>query len=158
MVQRKHYLFVCTNRRPEGEPKGSCAARGAIEVHARLKELLKAEGLAVAEARVCTCSCLDFCSAGTVIAVEPDGYFYARVTPADVPDIVRSIREGQRVERLVQGPNSRKAMGNATASAAIVRTRDATTALSQPVRGFARFNPGGREADRRENLAQCCFD
>jgi (2Fe-2S) ferredoxin len=99
--QRKRYLFVCINRRPEGAPKGSCAARGAVEVHAALKEQLAKSGLAKLEARACTASCVDVCWAGPVLAVEPDGYFYGRVTEADVPEIVAALREGRRVERLV---------------------------------------------------------
>jgi (2Fe-2S) ferredoxin len=99
--QRKRYLFVCTNRRPDGAPKGSCAARGSVEVHAALKAELAARGLAKAEARACTSSCTDACWAGPIIAVEPDGFFYGRVTVADVPAIVDGLVSGTRVERLV---------------------------------------------------------
>jgi len=102
--QRKRYLFVCVNQRPDGVAKGSCAARGAVELHAALKEQLKDTGLARVEARACTASCLDVCWAGPVIAVEPDGHFYGRVTAADVPEIVASLRAGTRVERLVLPP------------------------------------------------------
>ena len=101
---RQRYLFVCVNSRPAGAPKGSCAARGAVEVHAALKEQLKTTGLARLEARACTASCLDVCWVGPTIAVEPDGFFYGRVTPADVPEIVAALREGRRVERLVLAP------------------------------------------------------
>lgn len=101
MGQRKRYLFVCVNRRPDGAPKGSCATRGAAELHAALKEQVQVAGLARVEARACTSSCLDACWAGPVIAVEPDGFFYGRVTAADVPEIVTALREGGRVDRLV---------------------------------------------------------
>jgi (2Fe-2S) ferredoxin len=101
MSQRRRYLFVCVNRRPDGTPKGSCAARGAEAIHARLKELLKERGLARVEARACTSSCLDTCWAGPSIAVEPDHYSYGRVTLEDVPEIVEALRQGTRVERLV---------------------------------------------------------
>lgn len=104
MPQRKRYLFVCTNRRPDGSAKGSCAARGAVEIHAALKEALAQRGLVKTEARPCTSSCLDVCWAGPTIAVEPDGYFYGRVTLADVPEIVDAIAEGRRIERLVMPP------------------------------------------------------
>ena len=92
------------NQRPDGAPKGSCAARGAAEVQAALKDQLKGQGLARLEARACSASCLDVCWAGPVIAVEPDGYFYGRVTAADVPEIIASLRAGTRVERLVLPP------------------------------------------------------
>lgn len=104
MPQRKRYLFVCVNRRPEGSPKGSCATRGAVEVHSALKAEIAAAGLAKTEVRPCTSGCVDVCWAGPAIAVEPDGYFYGRVTVADVPEIVRSLQEGTRVERLVLPP------------------------------------------------------
>jgi (2Fe-2S) ferredoxin len=102
--QRNHYLFVCTNRRPDGVPKGSCAARGAVEIHAALKVLLHERGLAKVEARACTSGCIDVCWAGPVIAVEPDGFFYGRVTLADVPAIADAIASSTRVERLVLPP------------------------------------------------------
>lgn len=101
MPQRARYLFVCTNRRADGHEKGSCAERGSEAVHAKLKEHLKGSGLARWEARVCAASCLDQCSAGVTILVEPDHFFYGRVTEAEVPEIVAALARGKRVERLV---------------------------------------------------------
>lgn len=66
-----------------------------------LKEQLGAQGLAKVEARVCTSSCLDQCSSGVCILVEPDHFFYGRVTVADVAEIVAGITNGHRVDRLV---------------------------------------------------------
>lgn len=104
MAQRKRYLFVCVNRRPDGTPKGSCAARGAVEIHAALKEQLKQRGLAELDVRACTSSCLDVCWAGPSIAVEPDHYAYGRVSLDDVPQIVEALATDTRVERLVLSP------------------------------------------------------
>ncbi|MEP6822307.1 MAG: (2Fe-2S) ferredoxin domain-containing protein [Chthoniobacterales bacterium] len=101
MPQRERYLFVCTNRRDEGHEKGSCAGRGSEAVHAALKEQLKEHGLARLKARACRSSCLDQCSAGVTILVEPEHFFYGHVTEADVPEIVRAIASGRRVERLI---------------------------------------------------------
>jgi (2Fe-2S) ferredoxin len=105
MAHRKRLLFVCVNRRPDGTPKGSCAARGGVELHAKLKRLLKDRGLAETEVRACTSSCLDACWAGPCIAVEPDHYYYGRVQPSDVEEIVQSLAAGTRVERLVLVPD-----------------------------------------------------
>ena len=104
MAHRKRLLFVCVNRRPDGAPKGSCAARGAVEVHERLKAALKERGLAETEVRACTSSCLDTCWVGPSIAVEPDHFYYGRVRPSDVDDIVDALVRGERVERLVLSP------------------------------------------------------
>lgn len=105
MPQRKRYLFVCVNRRPDGTPKGSCAARGSVEVHERLKARLKEVGLATTEVRACTSSCLDVCWVGPAIAVEPDHYMYGKVRIEDVDEIVEAFQRGERVERLVLQPD-----------------------------------------------------
>ena len=66
-----------------------------------LKEEIAAGGLAKLEARVCTSSCLDQCDTGVTVLVEPDHFFYGRVTVADVPEIVDGLVNGQPVKRLV---------------------------------------------------------
>ena len=101
MAQRLRYLFVCINRRPDDNPKGCCAAKGSEEVYKALKTEVAARGLAKLEARVCTSSCLDQCATGVTVLVEPDHFFYGRVTVADVPEIVEGLVNGQRVARLV---------------------------------------------------------
>jgi (2Fe-2S) ferredoxin len=101
MALRQRYLFVCTNRRADDDPKGCCAAKGSEEIRAALKEQLKARGLARLGARACKSSCLDQCSSGVCILIEPDHFFYGRVTMADVPEIVEALAANRRVERLV---------------------------------------------------------
>ena len=95
MPQREHYLFVCTNRRDEHDARGSCALRGSVEIRQALKDHLAATGLASLKARVCASSCLDQCSSGVTILVEPDHFL------TDVPEIVAALAQNQRVERLV---------------------------------------------------------
>jgi (2Fe-2S) ferredoxin len=98
---RNRYLFVCINRRPDDNPKGCCAAKGSEEVYQALKAELAARGLNKLAARVSTSSCLDQCATGVTLLVEPDHFFYGRVTVADVPEIVAALMSDQRVERLV---------------------------------------------------------
>jgi len=50
---------------------------------------------------VSTCGCLGLCDSGPVVIVYPEGTWYAKVTPADVKEIVSShIAQGQPVSRL----------------------------------------------------------
>jgi len=100
-LQRKRYLFVCINRRAEDDPKGCCAAKDSEEVYRALKGEVAMRGLAKLEARVCTSSCLDHCETGVTVLVEPDHFFYGRVTVADVPDIVDGLIKDQPVKRLM---------------------------------------------------------
>ncbi|HKP03000.1 MAG TPA: (2Fe-2S) ferredoxin domain-containing protein [Chthoniobacterales bacterium] len=104
MPQRERYLFVCTNRREANHEKGSCAEKGSEAVRAALKDELAARGLAKVKARACSSSCLDQCSSGICILVEPDHFFYGRVTLNDVPEIVEALGTDRRVERLVLTP------------------------------------------------------
>ena len=66
-----------------------------------LKAEVAARGLARLGARVCTSSCLDQCATGVTVLVEPDHFFYGRVTVADVPEIVDGLVKCQPVKRLV---------------------------------------------------------
>ena len=100
-LQRKRYLFVCINRRAEENPKGCCAAKDSEEVYRALKAEVASRGLAKLEARVCTSSCLDQCETGVTVLVEPDHFFYGRVTVTDVPEIVDGLITGQPVKRLM---------------------------------------------------------
>jgi (2Fe-2S) ferredoxin len=101
MSLRKRYVFVCINRRPDDNPKGSCAAKGSEEIYAALKGELKTRGLALYEARACTSSCLDVCSHGVTILVEPDHVFLGGVTAADVPAIADGLAKGELPAHLV---------------------------------------------------------
>jgi (2Fe-2S) ferredoxin len=100
-LQRERYLFVCINRRADDNPKGCCAAKDSEEVYRALKAEVAAHGLAKLKARVCTSSCLDQCATGVTVLVEPDHFFYGRVTVADVPEIVDGLVRDQPVKRLV---------------------------------------------------------
>ena len=66
-----------------------------------LKGEIAARGLGKLEARVCTSSCLDQCDTGVTVLVEPDHFFYGRVTVADVPEIVDALVTARPVKRLV---------------------------------------------------------
>lgn len=104
MGLRRRYLLVCVNRRPDESPKGSCAQKGSERLYEALKAEVKRRKLAGVEARVCSSSCLDQCTSGPVVLVEPDHFFYGRISLDDVPAIVDSLESGERVERLVLGP------------------------------------------------------
>ena len=40
-----HHVFVCTNRRPDGHPRGSCAAKGSEALRDALKSAVKEAGV-----------------------------------------------------------------------------------------------------------------
>ena len=78
-------ILVCVNERTDGT--ACCAARGSAEVHARLKEYVKRQGLA-RRVRVSRSGCLDQCARGTTVVVLPDFCWYGGVTLEDVDRII----------------------------------------------------------------------
>ena len=100
MPHRAHYLFICTNRRDDANPRGSCAQKGSEEIAKKLKELIKIKGASRA-VRACTSSCLDMCETGVTIVQEPEHVVYGHVTVDDLEAIVEASALGEVVERLV---------------------------------------------------------
>lgn len=100
MPHRERYFFVCTNRREEGHPKGSCAARGSEELVKLFKAELLKRGLEK-RLRACSSSCLDLCEIGASVVLEPEHVAYGHVTADDVGAIVEAAAKGEVVERLV---------------------------------------------------------
>ncbi|MBX3191561.1 MAG: (2Fe-2S) ferredoxin domain-containing protein [Labilithrix sp.] len=100
MPHRQRYLFVCTNRREEGHPKGSCAQKGSEEIVKSLKAALLARG-AAKTVRACSASCLDMCETGVSIVVEPDHVVYGDVKLEDIDAIADAAAKGEIVARLV---------------------------------------------------------
>jgi (2Fe-2S) ferredoxin len=101
VAKREHYLFVCHNVRPDGSPKPSCGKRGAPEIYAALKQELSRRGLAQTLARACTCSCLDMCDDGPIIALQPENVFYGPMTVERVPAVVEALLQGLPARELL---------------------------------------------------------
>jgi (2Fe-2S) ferredoxin len=99
-------VFVCTNRRAADNPKGSCAAKGAEEVHAKLKEELHRRGLR-GQMRANAAGCLDACPFGVSVVVYPEGVWYAGVKVEDVETLIdEHLVGGRPVERLLMAVRS----------------------------------------------------
>ena len=105
----KHLIFVCTNVREPGNPRGCCQARGGEQILANFKDEIKVRNLKEAGVRATKSGCLDQCEEGANVViygrgVNSDGIWYSKVTPKDVKEIVEShIIKGKPVERLLFG-------------------------------------------------------
>ncbi len=103
MPHRERALIVCTNRREESNPKGSCAQKGSEELVKALKAALLERG-AIKKVRACSAGCLDLCEVGAAVLQEPDHVAYGGVTLADVPEIADCVVAGRVCDRLVVFP------------------------------------------------------
>ena len=94
------HIFVCTNRRPDGHARGSCAARGSE----RLRDYMKARAreLGLPRVRVNGAACLDRCELGPCVVVYPEGVWYRVGTTQEVDRLLAAqFDEGGRARELM---------------------------------------------------------
>ena len=78
-----------------------CRAYGAAEVRGALEEELKARGLST-KVELRATGCQGFCARAPVLSIDPFGYFYQNVTPADaVPIVSRTVLKGEILSHLL---------------------------------------------------------
>lgn len=93
-----HHVFVCAQEKPEGVT--CCPTGGSLRVLPALHRELGSQGLDN-DVQVTTCGCLGLCDDGPIMIVYPEGTWYRKVTPGDIPEIVNShLRSGNVVSRL----------------------------------------------------------
>jgi (2Fe-2S) ferredoxin len=91
---------VCCNRRPEGHPKGSCAAKGSEKLRDYMK--VRAKEMGLRGVRVNLAGCLDRCEHGPCVVVYPEGVWYRVGSTAEVDAVLeRHVRDGGRVPELM---------------------------------------------------------
>jgi len=100
MSKPARHVFVCSQQRPAGHPRGSCAASGATPVlQAFWAELQKRQ--AYEKVAITYSGCLGPCEGGPNALVYPEGVLYRGVTTADVGEIFdQHLEGGVVVERL----------------------------------------------------------
>jgi (2Fe-2S) ferredoxin len=94
------HIFVCTNRRPDGHKRGSCAASGSEDLRDYMKSRTKE--LAIPNIRVNMAGCLERCEFGPALVIYPEGVWYRPHSRADIDEILDvHVQKGGRVERLM---------------------------------------------------------
>jgi bidirectional [NiFe] hydrogenase diaphorase subunit len=90
-AQFKNQVFVCSGT--------ACLSAHSDQVQQALETEIKERGLEKV-CRITGGGCRGLCANGPLVSVEPEGLLYQGVTPADAPEIVRSIQAERPVERL----------------------------------------------------------
>ncbi|MGQ9507927.1 MAG: NADH-ubiquinone oxidoreductase-F iron-sulfur binding region domain-containing protein [Thermodesulfobacteriota bacterium] len=86
-----------------------CVACNSLKIRRRLEEEIEARGLRE-RVKVFISGCNGFCAEGPILVVYPEGVFYRKLTPEDVPRLVEEhFMKGQLVEEfLYQDPLSKE--------------------------------------------------
>ena len=95
----REHVFVCTNERPAGHPRGSCKLKGSEKLRDYMKARAKEFGLK--DIRINSAGCLDRCEEGPCIVVYPEEVWYTYVDEHDIDEIIAEhLQHGRVVERL----------------------------------------------------------
>ena len=100
MARFQKHLFICNNKRKDGDARGCCSSRGADDLLDYIKKRVHDSGLK-GKVRVNKAGCLDACAQGPTMVVYPDDVWYAPRTPEDMEEIfTEHVQNGRVVERL----------------------------------------------------------
>lgn len=100
MSKPQKHVFVCTQNRPQGHPRGACSQKGCSAVFDEFMKQMQQRNL-WEKISVTYSGCLGPCSQGTSVVVYPEAVMYGKVTPADVAAIFdEHLVNNQVVERL----------------------------------------------------------
>jgi (2Fe-2S) ferredoxin len=101
MTAFTHHIFICTNQRKAGHPRGCCNADGTEALRSAFKQEVEKRGLKPL-VRANSAGCLDQCELGPTVVIYPQGIWYGRVQLKDVPRIVEeTIVRGRTIPELL---------------------------------------------------------
>lgn len=87
MPRPEKHVFICTQNRPQGHPRGSCTANGCVDVMNEFINEIQVRNLFEKIALTNT-GCMGPCHMGSSVLVYPEGIMYGRVTKGDVKTII----------------------------------------------------------------------
>jgi (2Fe-2S) ferredoxin len=103
----EHHVFMCTNVRPDGHPRGCCAAGGSEKMRGYMRE--KAKQMGIESIRCNASGCLDRCELGPSMVIYPEGVWYHYENQQDLDEILEvHVKNGGRVQRLMMQPDQKE--------------------------------------------------
>ncbi len=100
MPKPKVHFLVCSNQRPPGHPRGSCAEHNAGETANVFGQMLQ-DSQKFDTVKVSMTSCLGPCSLGPVVVAYPDNAWYGQVDADKAKKIWEShVDEGKPASSL----------------------------------------------------------
>lgn len=87
MPRPEIHVFICSQQRPAGHPRGSCGEKGASALMPAFSASLIKHNLVQKVSLVAT-GCLGPCQVGASVLVFPGSVLYANVKASDVETII----------------------------------------------------------------------
>lgn len=96
MKKPEYLILLCNSYRVAGDSQGACNKKGATQLLQYVSEEAADRGLDVA---VTTTACLNVCSQGPVMVVQPNNFWYGGVESEEIIDeILDALEEGNAAE------------------------------------------------------------
>ena len=103
MPRPEKHVFVCTQNRPQGHPRGSCGASGSADVMNEFINEIQARNL-FEKIGLTNTGCMGPCMMGPSVLVYPEGVMYGPVTKEDVKTIIEQHLLGGTAVASLQVP------------------------------------------------------
>ncbi len=101
MSRPQKHVFVCSQSRAPGHPRGSCVEKGSSDVLQGFWQALQKRNL-YDQIAITFSGCIGPCQQGVNVLVYPEGVLYSNVTSSDVDTIMDEHLLGNKpVERLL---------------------------------------------------------
>jgi (2Fe-2S) ferredoxin len=94
MAKPEFHIFLCTQRRPDGHPRGCCGSKGADALYDAFAQVLIQNNLTTRVA-LTRAGCLGPCQAGANVLIYPSSQMYSWVEAEDAPLIIKHLLAGE---------------------------------------------------------------
>lgn len=95
MKRPTYHILVCNSYRVAGAAQGYCNKNGSADLVQYISEECADRGLDVT---VSTTACLNVCSQGPVMVIQPLNFWYGAITEERIDEILDALEEGKAVE------------------------------------------------------------
>lgn len=104
MPRPEKHVFVCTQQRPMGHPRGSCAEKGCATVMEEFLMQVQQRNL-FDKIQVTATGCMGPCNEGPTVLVYPEGVMYGSLKKDDVATVIdEHLLNDKPVESLLMNP------------------------------------------------------
>ncbi|WP_159522625.1 (2Fe-2S) ferredoxin domain-containing protein [Sunxiuqinia indica] len=95
MKKPEYHILVCNSYRVAGDAKGFCNKTGASDFIPYIMEECNDRGI---DAAISSTACLNVCSQGPVMVIQPSNLWYGGITEERIDEILDALEEGESVE------------------------------------------------------------
>lgn len=95
MKKPEYHILICNSYRVAGDAKGFCNKNGGADFVQYVTEECADRGI---DAAVSSTACLNVCSQGPVMVIQPNNLWYGAINTERIDEILDALEEGEAVE------------------------------------------------------------